>query len=159
MVLLMVTGDFLAMSATTDNVVPSQRPNTWRIDSLTIAGTVLGLVDLAFCIAVLAIGKYRLGLGVDALQALTVVTLVFNGQAVFYVVRERRRMWSSRPSPIVLIASIADVLIIPTLAAIGVFMKPLPLSIIFAVFGSAIVLALVLDIIKVAVFRFLGLGE
>jgi H+-transporting ATPase len=62
------------------------------------------------------------------------------------------------PSAIVHIASIADVLIIPTLAAIGVFMKPLPLSIIFAVFGSAIVLALVLDIIKVAVFRFLGLG-
>jgi H+-transporting ATPase len=67
--------------------------------------------------------------------------------------------WSSRPSPIVLIASIADVLIIPTLAAIGIFMKPLPPSIIFAVFGSASVLALVLDIIKVAVFRSLGMGE
>src|SRR5215468_10730209 len=73
MVLLMITGDFLAMSATTDNVIPSQKPNAWRIDSLTIAGTVLGLVDLAFCIAVLAVGKYWLGLGVDALQTLTVV--------------------------------------------------------------------------------------
>jgi H+-transporting ATPase len=159
MVLLMISGDFLAMSATTDNVVPLQKPNTWRIDSLTITGTVLGLVDLAFCIAVLAIGKYRLGLGVDALQTPTVVTFVLDGQAVFYVVRERRRMWSSRPGPIVLIASIADVLIIPTLASIGILMKPLPLSIIFAVFGSAIVLALVLDIIKVAVLRSLGMDE
>ena len=79
MVLLMITGDFLAMSATTDNVIPSQKPNAWRIDSLTIAGTVLGLVDLAFCIAVMAIGKYRLGLGVDALQTLTVVTPALNG--------------------------------------------------------------------------------
>jgi hypothetical protein len=47
MALPMITGDFLAMSSTTDNVVPSQKPNMWRIDSLTIA-TVLGLVDLAF---------------------------------------------------------------------------------------------------------------
>jgi hypothetical protein len=38
-------------------------------------------------------------------------------------------------------------------------MKPLPLSIVFAVFGSAIVLVLVVDIVKVAVFRFLGMGE
>ena len=108
-----------------------------------------------FCIAVLAIGKYRLGLGVDALQTPTVVTLLLNGQAVFYVVRECRRMWSSRPSTITLAASIANVLIIPTLA---VFTKPLLLSITFAVFGSAIVLALLLDIVKVAV-QFLGMGE
>jgi H+-transporting ATPase len=33
MALPMITGDFLAMSSTTDNVVPSQKPNTWRIDS------------------------------------------------------------------------------------------------------------------------------
>jgi H+-transporting ATPase len=118
---------------------------------LTIA-TVVGLVDLA------SIGKYRLGLGVDALQTPTVVTLLLNGQAVFYVVRECRRMWSSRPSTITLAASIANVLIIPTLAAIGVFMKPLPLSITFAVFGSAIVLALVLDNVF-ATFRFLGMAE
>jgi H+-transporting ATPase len=92
MVLSMITGDFLAMSSTTDNVVPSPMPNTWRIDSLTIAGVIIGLFDLIFCVAVLAFGKYRLGFGVETLQALTLVTLVFSGQRVFYVVRERRRI-------------------------------------------------------------------
>jgi len=49
MVISMITGDFLAMSSTTDNVRPSRMPNSWRIDSLTIVGVVLGLFDLAFC--------------------------------------------------------------------------------------------------------------
>jgi H+-transporting ATPase len=159
MVLLMTTGDFLAMSATTDNVVPSSKPNTWRIDSMTIAGVVLGLFDLAFCVAALAVGKYRLGLGVETLQTLTVVTLVFNGEAVFYVVRERRRMWSSRPSAIVIAASIADILIIPTFAASGVFMAPLSLPMILAVFASAVALAFVLDAVKAAIFGRLRMSE
>ena len=38
MVLIMITGDFLGMSLTTDNVRPSPAPNAWRIGNLTIAG-------------------------------------------------------------------------------------------------------------------------
>ena len=155
MVMAMVTGDFLAMSSTTDNVAPSSSPNAWRIGSLTIAGVVLGLCDLAFCAAVLAFGAYRLGLSIDSLQTLTLVTLVFNGQAVFYVVRERRRIWSSRPSLIVVLASAADILIIPSLAANGILMKALPLPVIGGVLLSAVVFAFALDTIKVATFRIL----
>jgi H+-transporting ATPase len=62
MVLLMITGDFLAMSATTDYVEPSPLPKAWRIGNLTIAGVVLGLCDLSCCAGVLAVGRYRLGL-------------------------------------------------------------------------------------------------
>jgi H+-transporting ATPase len=152
MVLSMITSDFLAMSATTDNVEPSPQPNAWRIGSLTIAGIVLGLCDLAFCTGVLATGKFTLGLGVEALQTLTLVTLVCSGQAIFYVVRERRRMWSSRPSLVVILSSIADLTIIPTLAIRGILMTPLAPSIVATIFASAIVLAFVLDFVKVAVF-------
>jgi H+-transporting ATPase len=153
MVLSMTTGDFLAMSSTTDNVEPSPQPNVWRIGSLTIAGVILGLCDLAFCVGVLAIGKYRLGLGIEALQTLTLVTLTFSGQAIFYVVRERRRIWSSRPSTIVILCSIADLTIIPTLAIRGILMTPLAPSIVAAIFASGIVLAFILDAVKVAIFN------
>lgn len=153
MVMLMITGDFLAMSATTDNVVPSSLPNTWRIGSLTIAGAILGLLDLVFCAMVLAVGKYWAGLDVGTLQSLTMVALVFNGQAVFYVVRERRRLWSSRPSLIVVLASIADILILPAMAAVGFLVPPLPLAAIAGAFAAAIVLAFVLDLVKAALFQ------
>src|SRR5579863_248772 len=42
MVLMMIAGDFLAMSLTTDNVRPSPTPNSWHIGSLTLAGVGLG---------------------------------------------------------------------------------------------------------------------
>jgi H+-transporting ATPase len=155
MVILMTTGDFLAMASTTDNVRPSQKPNAWRIDSLTVAGLVLGLSNLAFCSSVLALGKFAVGLGVEALQTLAAITLVFSGQAVMYVVRERRHLWSSRPSRWLVLSSIADVLIISTLATRGILMSPLPLRVVGGVLGAAALLAFVLDGIKTAVFRWL----
>jgi H+-transporting ATPase len=157
MVLSMITGDFLAMSSTTDNVVASTLPNKWRINNLTIAGVVMGLFDLVFCTVVLAIGKYGLRLDVVTLQTLTLVTLVFNGQAVFYAVRERRRLWSSRPSTIVILASVADVLIIPTLAVNGLLMAPLPIAVIVGVGIAAIVLAFTLDWVKAMIFGWLNM--
>jgi H+-transporting ATPase len=43
MVILMVAGDFLSMSLTTDNVRPLSTPNAWRIGSLTMAGFMIGI--------------------------------------------------------------------------------------------------------------------
>jgi len=154
-VLSMLTGDFLAMSSTTDNVRPSPQPNTWRIDSLTIAGVIMGICDLAFCAAVLAACKFLLGFDIERLRTLTLVTLLFNGQAVFYVVRERRRLWASWPSRIVIASSIADLAIIPTMSVFGILMAPLPVSVVLGVFAASVVLALVLDQVKVATFRWL----
>ena len=61
MVIVMIAGDFLAMSLTTDNVRPSPMPNAWRIGSLTMAGVVMGICLLAFCSGVLAVGKFEHG--------------------------------------------------------------------------------------------------
>jgi H+-transporting ATPase len=151
-VISMLTGDFLAMSSTTDNVHPSRRPNAWRIDSLTITGVVIGICDLVFCVAVLAVGKFELGFDIDTLRTLTLVTLLFSGQAIFYVVRERRRLWSSWPSLIVIVSSIADLTIIPTMATRGILMAPLRVSVVIGIFAASIVLAFVLDQVKVATF-------
>ena len=49
MVLIMITGDFLGMSLTTDNVRPSPMPNAWRIGNLTVAGIIMGIGELMFC--------------------------------------------------------------------------------------------------------------
>jgi H+-transporting ATPase len=141
-----------ANSSTTDNVRPSAKPNTWRIGRLTAAGVLLGLFDLAFCIAVLLVGKDYLRLDLETLRTLTLVNLVVSGQAIYYVVRERRRIWSSRPSAIVLACSLADLLIVPTLAYAGILMAPLSLSSILGTFAAAVVFAFALDEVKAQVF-------
>ena len=152
MVISMITGDFLAMSSTTDNVRPSSMPNSWRIDTLTVVGIALGLFDLAFCAGLLTYGSLVMHLDINTLRTMTLVTLALNGQAVFYVVRERRRLWSSRPSLLVITSSIVDVLIIVTLALGGILMAPLALSVIASIFAAAIVLAFIMDQVKTWLF-------
>jgi H+-transporting ATPase len=65
MVISMITGDFLAMSSTTDNVRPSRMPNSWRIDNLTVVGIAIGLFDLAFCAAALTYGSMVMQLDIN----------------------------------------------------------------------------------------------
>ncbi len=158
MVLMMVAGDFFALSSATDNVRASSLPNVWRIGNLTIAGIILGFCDLAFCIASLTAGRFALGLDGDALRTLTVITLVYSGQAIFYVSRERRHLWSSRPGSWLIASSILDIALFSAFAARGILMAPLPMTIIAGVFCGAIVLAFVLDAVKVMIFRRLAIA-
>jgi len=160
MVLMMVAGDFFTLSSATDNVRVSSIPNVWRIGNLTIAGIILGFCDLVFCIASLAVGHFALGLDSVALQTLTVITLVYGGggQAIFYVSRERRHLWSSRPGSWLIASSILDITLFSTLATQGILMAPLPATIVACVFGAAIVLAFCLDTVKVILFRRLAIA-
>jgi H+-transporting ATPase len=153
MVMMMVAGDFFALSSATDNVRASPHPDVWRIGNLTIVAIVLGVCDLAFCVATLAAGRYVFSIDVASLPTLTVITLVFSGQAVFYVTRERRHLWSSRPGSLLMASSVLDIGLFTTLAAKGIAMSPLPITIIAGVGGGAVILALCLDAAKVLLFR------
>ena len=158
MIIVMIAGDFLAMSLTTDNVLPSPAPNAWRIGSLTVAGAVMGACLLAFCTAALAIGKYALGLGTEQVKTLTFIAVVFGGQAMIYAIRERKHLWRSRPSAWLLASSVADVLIASALAITGLAMTPLPPLIVGGTLVAAVALALVLDLVKIPVFARLGIA-
>ena len=65
-----------------------------------------------------------------------------------YVVRERRRLWSSRPSKWVFASSAADIGIAAALALSGTLMAPLPWRVVLAIFAAAAAFALALDQIK-----------
>ena len=158
MVIVMITGDFLAMSLTTDRVRPSKMPNSWQIGRITTAGVMLGLCFLAFSTAILAVGKFQLHLGIEALQTLTVVSIVFGSQATTYVIRGRQHLWGLRPSIWLVLSSIADVLIISVLATFGIAMSPLPIAIIATEFGAAVVFGAVLDVVKIPVLARLGIS-
>jgi H+-transporting ATPase len=151
MVLLFMTNDFLAMSLTTDRASPAPAPSVWRMRNITIAAIVLGACKLGFSTAMLAIGKFQAGLGPGELQTLAFVTLVFGNQAVLYVLRERRRMWASRPSNWILASSVIDIAIVLALALSGTLMQPLPARVIAAIFVAAIGFAFILDRIKLPV--------
>jgi H+-transporting ATPase len=153
MVIIMLTGDLLGMSTTTDNVRPSPMPNAWRIGELTIAGVFMGVCELVFCAVILAIAKFRLGFGIETLRTLAFVVIVFGNQATTYTNRERRRLWSSCPSRWLIGSSVVDVLIASTLATCGIAMTPLPILVVGGILVAAAVFAFLLDFAKVPVFK------
>jgi H+-transporting ATPase len=158
MVIVMITGDFLAMSLTTDRVEPSKMPNSWRIGRITAASAILASFFLVFCTAILAVGKFEMGLGIEALRTLCVVAIVYGGQATIYAIRGRRRFWGLRPTIWLVMSSIADLFIISTLATRGIAMAPLPMSVVACEFAAAIGFFLILDVVKTPVFARLELS-
>ncbi|MGB8265265.1 MAG: HAD-IC family P-type ATPase [Candidatus Velthaea sp.] len=153
MVVLMLVGDFLAMSLTTDNVTPSPVPNVWRVKNLTIAGTGIALCLLAFSSAALAFGMYRLHLGAGELRTLAFLTIAFGTQATIYAIRDRRHLWHLGPSRWLILSSAGDLLVSTLLAGFGILMWPLPWLIIAGIFTAAVVFGVVLDVLKLPLFR------
>ena len=151
--LSMLAGDIVTMSRAADRARPSPYPNHWHIRNLTLAAVPLGLFKLAYCLAVLAIGWFHFRLNQNQMQTLTFLMLILAGQANTYVMRERGHIWHSRPARIMVLASTADIAIVTTLAAVGLFMAPLPAGIVAGLFLATAALALALDTIKIGVFR------
>lgn len=157
MVIVMLTGDLLGMSLTTDNVRPSPTPNAWRIGALTIAGVFMGISELVFCAAVLATAKFRFGFGIETLRTLAFVVIVFGNQATTYTNRERQRMGSCHPGQWLVGSSVIDLLIASALATFGIAMTAVPVAVVAVTLVAAAVFAFVLDFAKVPVFSRLGI--
>ena len=97
MALLLITGDFLTMSLTTERATPSPNADVWRLGAFSAAAAILGLFGLTYTVSVIALGKYVWALSIGDLPTLAFITLVFASQATVYVVRERGHIWHSRP--------------------------------------------------------------
>ena len=159
MIIVMITGDFLAMSLTTDRVRPSGMPNSWQIGKITSAAAVLGICFLTFSVTILAFGKLELRLGIQELRTLSVVAIVYGSQAVIYTIREHRHFWGPRPTLWLVLSSIADILIISTLALQGIAMAPLPLRLLVSEFAAAAVFGLIIDGLKIPLFKRLNISS
>ena len=94
-----------------------------------------------------------MGFDIGALRTLAFVVIVFGNEATMYTNRERRHLWSSRPTFWVIVSSIADLLIASALAIGGIAMTPLPAWTVAGTLATAAVFAVVLDLVKVPTFR------
>ena len=112
---------------------------------------------VATATAILTLGKFRIGLGMEELRTLSVVAIVFGSQAIMYATRERRHFLGMRPTIWVVGSSFADIFIISTLAVRGIAMAPLPISVVAFELAAAVVFWLVLSLIKIPIFSRLGI--
>ena len=94
----------------------------------------------------------------EALRTLAFVVIVFANQATTYNNRERRHLWSSRPSVWVMLFSGIDILIAATLSVGGIAMRPIAPPLVLEILAAAAVFAVLIDFVKVPVFRRLAIS-
>ncbi len=157
MVLLLFANDFATMAITTDRAPSSRRPNRWAVQPLLLGALGVALPSLALTLAVFWAGGAVLGLDAVRLQTLAFVTLAVGSQATVYLVREPRRLWSSRPGPWLTAASAGAILAVAALAGAGWLMAPLSPVVVAAVLAAVGLWAVLIDWFKVRLFGRLGL--
>jgi len=92
--------------------------------------------EAAACIQTVGIvRRARLGAGFRPVRAF----LVFSGQSIFHVSRERQYLWHSLPGKWLIVSSVIDVSIITLLATQGRMMHPIPIGVVSTLFCAAIV--------------------
>lgn len=155
-VLLLFTNDFVTMSIATDRVSFSRQPERWQIRSLVMTAVPLAVLLVTFSLSVLLVGWRVLGLATPQIQTLAFLTLVFGGQGTVYLVRERGHLWHSRPSRWMVLSSSADLVIVSALTAKGILMAPLPPLVVAGLLGAVVVYLLLVDFLKIAIFRHFG---
>jgi H+-transporting ATPase len=152
MIISMLSGDLPGMSLTTDNVKPSARANSWQIGKLTVAGVFMGIAELLFCTASLAVGKFALGYDINKLRTLAFIALVFGNQAATYLNRDRGRLGSCPPSRWLIASSVIDICIGSALAVCGIAMARIPVLLVGELLVAAAGFAFVVDFVKVPVY-------
>ena len=152
-VMLLFTNDFVTMSIATDHVSASRTPDRWHIRTLMLAGMSLGSLILLLSFGLFFYGRDFLGLPLPQLQTLVFVTLVFTGQGMVYLVRERRHFWNSAPSQWMMLSSIVDVCAVCLLSILGILMAPLPISLVGSVILACVLYLIALDFLKVPILR------
>ena len=127
-VLLLFLVDFVTISLSTDNVRPSEKPETWNITPLVKGATILGVASVIESLGLLYFGLNYLGLSnIAALNTFSFDMLLFSGLFTIFVVRERDNFWKSKPSRPLLIAIIADILISSIISITGIpGLAPIP---------------------------------
>ncbi|MBI3737577.1 MAG: plasma-membrane proton-efflux P-type ATPase [Chloroflexi bacterium] len=152
-VLLLFANDFVTMSIATDQVRASRNPDRWDVRSMLIPALGLALPLLALTFGIFLAGRNLLHLNIGQLQTLSFTTLVFTGQGMIYLVRERHHFWASRSGKWMMLASALDVFVITLLASIGILMQAIPLWLVLTNLVLVAAALSGLDFLKVWLFQ------
>ena len=155
-VLLLFANDFVTMAVATDNVSFSRQPERWRIPTLMMSAGVMALWVLGLFFGVYYAGRNLLHLPLPQLQTLVFLLLVFSGQGITYLVRERRHFWRSRPSRWLALASILDIVAVSFLAIQGILMAPVDPQYVIGLLIAVTIYLTGLDLVKTGIFRHFG---
>ncbi len=122
MILLLFLTDFVTLSLSTDNVRVSARPDNWNITGLVKVALFLGILVIAELMLFIYLGSryFSLFSDIPRLQTFTFEMLIYVELLGVLIIRERKHFWNSRPSNFLLLAIVADLLLVFFLSMVGI---------------------------------------
>jgi len=156
-VLLLFLGDFVSMSISTDNVRFSLKPDTFDVSRLFgVSGSLGVLMTIESAVFTVA-GLSYFGLigNVEKIYTFGFAYLNLSGVFTLMIVRERDYFWKSRPSKILSITVIAEILLVMAISILGILeLAPLGYMPVLAILGyTLLVTFLINDTAKVYLIR------
>lgn len=157
MVLLLFLADFASMSISTDKVRYSLKPDSLNISWLFRIGLSLGIIcmieGVLFTMAVFSF--FELNSSVNRLYTFTFAYLVLTGIFNLMMVRERNHFWKSRPSTLLIITMIGEILLVIAISLFGFLeLAPLGYETFFGILGFVLLVSfLINDPVKVYLIR------
>ncbi len=154
---IVVLNDIVTITLATDRVHGSSTPRQWNVREIAKIGGVLAGGWLILGFALLWVAMNVLKLPTPQVQTLVFVFLMYSAQTTIYINRVPGRFWSEAPSLFVAVATIGNAVLASILAACGILMAPVPLSLLGGTFGAVMGATVLLDQIKISVFQKTGL--
>jgi H+-transporting ATPase len=149
---IIVLNDIVTITLATDRAWVSSSPERWNVAEIARLGGVLAVGWLVLAFVILWIVLSLLQLPVPQIQSLMFAYLMYSAQATIYLTRTPDRCWSLPPSRFVAAATIGNVVLATVLAGGGLLMAPVPAALLAATLGSVLLVALLLDQIKIWTF-------
>jgi len=127
-VIMLFLGDFGSMALSSDNVRSSLKPDVFKVSRLFGVSGWLGLLMIleSIVFTVFALSIFGLTGNVDKIYTFGFAYLNMAGILTIMIVRERGHFWESRPSRMLGITVLVEILIVTVISLVGVLeMAPL----------------------------------
>ena len=145
---IIVLNDVVTITLATDRAWVSSSPERWNVAEIARLGGALAAGWLVLAFVILWVALALLQLPVPQIQSLMFAYLMYSAQATIYLTRTPDRCWSLLPSKFVAAATIGNVVLATVLAGGGFLMASVPTALLVGTLGSVLLVALLLDQIK-----------
>jgi H+-transporting ATPase len=152
-VMLALLNDGAILSIAYDNVHYSTRPEAWNMRLVLGIGTVLGIIGPIAAFGLFYLGSQVFHLDHKQLQPMMYLMLSVAGHLTIFLARTRGPFWSIRPAPVLWMACLGTQIAATCIAVFGILMPPLDWRWAAAVWGYALIWALVSDSAKLLAYR------
>ena len=157
-VLLALLNDAPIMTIAYDNVKYSNSPEKWDMRTILGISTMIGLMGVIESFGVLYIGLELFHLSPDVLQSFIYLKLSVAGHLTVFVARTKKNFWTVKPAKPLLFAVIITQIIATIITVYGILLPAMGWGLALFIWAEAIFVFLIIDYIKVRLYRVLDHG-